>query len=129
MPFVVLRGTYSVDGPNLTVRILGQPEGTYPYRIENGQLPIKNKEGLERAYKRSESKLCAGTRRGRVVSPERSATTFSDRVRHDRARAVILRSAATKDPRLDAPWMPWDSPPAQGLPVTGSFAIAQDDGW
>jgi len=60
MPFVVLRGTYSVDGPNLTVRILGQPEGTYPYRIENGQLLIKNKEGVERAYKRAESKLLRG---------------------------------------------------------------------
>jgi len=57
MPFVVLRGTYAVQGPELTVRILGQPEGKYPYRVENGQLLIKNKEGVERAYKRSECRL------------------------------------------------------------------------
>jgi hypothetical protein len=60
MPFVVLRGTYSVQGPELTVRILGQPEGKYPYRVENGQLLIKNKEGAERAYKRSECRLLRG---------------------------------------------------------------------
>lgn len=60
MPFVVLRGTYGVEGSDLTVRILGQPEGKYPFRIENGQLLIKNKEGIERAYKRSECKLLRG---------------------------------------------------------------------
>jgi hypothetical protein len=60
MPFVVLRGTYSVNGPELTVRLLGQPEGKYPFRIENGQLLIKNKEGVERAYKRSECRLLRG---------------------------------------------------------------------
>jgi len=60
MPFVVLRGTYSVEGSDLTVRILGQGEGKYPFRIENGQLLIKNKEGVDRAYKRSECRLLRG---------------------------------------------------------------------
>ena len=60
MPFVVLRGTYGVEGSDLTVRILGQAEGKYPFRIENGQLLIKNREGVERAYKRSECKLLRG---------------------------------------------------------------------
>jgi hypothetical protein len=60
MPFVVLRGTYAVNGDQLTVRILGQPEGRYPFRVENGQLLIKNKEGIERAYRRSECKLLRG---------------------------------------------------------------------
>jgi hypothetical protein len=60
MPFVVLRGTWSVSGSDLTVRILGQPEAKYPFRIEGGQLVIKNKEGIDRAYKRSECKLLRG---------------------------------------------------------------------
>ena len=60
MPFVVLRGTYRVEGSDLTVRILGQGEGKYPFRIENGQLLIKNKEGVDRAYKRSECRLLRG---------------------------------------------------------------------
>jgi hypothetical protein len=60
MPFVVLRGTYAVDGSDLSVHILGQPEGRYPFRVENGQLVIKNREGLERVYKRSECKLLRG---------------------------------------------------------------------
>ena len=60
MPFVVLRGTYSFEGSDQTVRILGQGEGKYPFRIENGQLLIKNKEGVDRAYKRSECRLLRG---------------------------------------------------------------------
>jgi hypothetical protein len=60
MPFVVLRGTYSVQGSDLTVRILGQGEAKYPFRVENGQLLIKNREGIERAYKRSECRLLRG---------------------------------------------------------------------
>jgi hypothetical protein len=60
MPFVVLRGTYTVEGSDLTVRILGQGEGKYPFRIENSQLLIKNKEGVDRAYKRSECRLLRG---------------------------------------------------------------------
>jgi len=53
---VVFRGALPRDRPCG----LGQPEGTYPYRIENGQLLIKNREGVERAYKRAESKLLRG---------------------------------------------------------------------
>jgi len=60
MPIVTLRGTYEVEGGDLTVAIFGQPPGRYPFRIENGQLFIKGRDGSDRVYKRSESSLLKG---------------------------------------------------------------------
>ncbi len=60
MPIVTLRGTYKVEGGELTVEIFGQPPGRYPYRIENGQLLIKSRDGSDRVYKRTESTLLKG---------------------------------------------------------------------
>lgn len=60
MPAVTLRGTYRVDGDQLTVEIFGQPPGRYPYRIENGQLMIKGRDGTDRVYKRTECTLLRG---------------------------------------------------------------------
>ena len=60
MPAVTLRGTYRVDGDQLTVEIFGQPPGQYPYRIENGQLMIKARDGTDRVYKRTECTLLKG---------------------------------------------------------------------
>ena len=60
MPIVTLRGTWKVEGGELTVEIFGQPPGRYPYRIENGQLFIKSRDGSDRVYKRSESTLLKG---------------------------------------------------------------------
>ena len=60
MPAVTLRGTYKVDGDKLTVAIFGQPPGTYPFRIENGQLVIKSRDGTDRVYKRTECTLLKG---------------------------------------------------------------------
>src|SRR5262245_12385705 len=45
MPAVTLRGKYQVEGEMLTVEIFGQPSGKYPFRIENGQLLIKGRDG------------------------------------------------------------------------------------
>jgi hypothetical protein len=60
MPAVTLRGRYHVEGDMLTVEIFGQPSGKYPYRIENGQLIIKARDGTDRVYKRTECKLLKG---------------------------------------------------------------------
>jgi hypothetical protein len=60
MPAVTLRGTYKVEGDQLTVEIFGQPPGKYPYRIENGQLKIQGRDGSERVYKRTECTLLKG---------------------------------------------------------------------
>ena len=60
MPAVALRGTYRVDGDQLTVEIYGQPPGHYPFRIENGQLMIKGRDGTDRVYKRTECTLLKG---------------------------------------------------------------------
>ena len=60
MPAVTLRGTYKVEGDQLTVEIFGQPSGKYPYRIDNGQLKIKARDGSERVYKRTECTLLKG---------------------------------------------------------------------
>ena len=57
MPIVTLRGKYSVTGDTLTVQIEGQPQGQYPVRLENGQLIIKNRDGSDRPYKRTECTL------------------------------------------------------------------------
>jgi hypothetical protein len=60
MPAVTLRGKYQVDGDMLTVEIFGQPSGRYPFRIENGQLIIKSRDGSDRVYKRTECTLLKG---------------------------------------------------------------------
>jgi len=60
MPAVTLRGTYKVEGDKLTVAIFGQPPGTYPFRIEGGQLIIKSRDGTDRVYKRTECTLLKG---------------------------------------------------------------------
>ena len=60
MPAVTLRGTYKVEGDKLTVAIFGQPPGTYPFRIEDGQLKIKGRDGTDRVYKRTECTLLKG---------------------------------------------------------------------
>ena len=60
MPAVTLRGTYKVEGDQLTVEIFGQPPGKYPFRIDEGQLKIKGRDGSERVYKRTECTLLRG---------------------------------------------------------------------
>jgi len=60
LPVTVLRGTYTVSGDTLEVNITGQPPGHYPFRIEEGRLVIKNRDGAERIYKRSPSTLLKG---------------------------------------------------------------------
>jgi hypothetical protein len=60
MPAVTLRGTYKVQGDQLTVAIFGQPPGQYPFRIDEGLLKIKGRDGSERVYKRTESTLLRG---------------------------------------------------------------------
>ena len=60
MPIVTLRGTYKVEGGELTVEIFGQPPGRYPFRVENGQLVFRSRDGSDRVYKRTESTLLKG---------------------------------------------------------------------
>jgi hypothetical protein len=60
LPVTVLRGTYTVSDDILEVNIAGQPPGRYPFRIEEGRLVIKNRDGAERIYKRSPSSLLKG---------------------------------------------------------------------
>jgi hypothetical protein len=57
LPVTTLRGTWQADGTTLSVHIDGQPPGRYPYRVENGQLIIKSRDGSDRVYKRSPSTL------------------------------------------------------------------------
>lgn len=60
LPVVVLRGKYSVDGGTMTVTMQDQPPGTYPFRIEDGSLVIKNRNGTEKKYRRPETSLLSG---------------------------------------------------------------------
>jgi hypothetical protein len=60
LPVVVLRGGYTVDGGTMTVTIQNQPPGSYPFRIENGFLLIKNRNGTEKKYRRPETTLLSG---------------------------------------------------------------------
>lgn len=60
MPAVTLRGSYRVDGDMLSVEIFGQPPGRYPFKIENGELKIKSRDGSERVYKRTACTLLKG---------------------------------------------------------------------
>lgn len=60
MPITVLRGRYGVADGVLDVQIDGQPPGKYPFRFENGQLVIKNRDGTDRIYKRSGCTLLKG---------------------------------------------------------------------
>ena len=60
LPTVILRGRYSVTGETLTVQIEGQPPGQYPFRFENGQLVIKNRDGSDRPYRRTACTLLKG---------------------------------------------------------------------
>jgi hypothetical protein len=60
LPVVTLRGRYSVAGDVLTVTMQDQPPGEYPFRIENGLLVIKSRNGAEKQYKRPETSLLKG---------------------------------------------------------------------
>jgi len=60
MPVVTLRGRYIAGTDALTVQMEGQPSGQYPYRIENGLLVIKSRDGSEKQYKRPETSLLRG---------------------------------------------------------------------
>jgi hypothetical protein len=60
LPVVVLRGQYSVDGGTMTVTMQGQPSGSYPFRLEDGNLIIKNRNGTEKKYRRPETSLLSG---------------------------------------------------------------------
>jgi hypothetical protein len=60
LPVVTLRGRYSVSGDVLTVTMQDQPPGAYPFRIENGLLVIKSRDGAERQYRRPETSLLEG---------------------------------------------------------------------
>jgi hypothetical protein len=60
LPVTVLRGTYAVSGDTLEVNIAGQQPGRYPFRIEEGRLVIKNRDGADRVYKKSPSTLLKG---------------------------------------------------------------------
>jgi hypothetical protein len=60
LPVVVLRGQYSTAGDTLTVQIDGQAAGRYPYRVEDGDLVIRSRDGSEKRYKRPECSLLKG---------------------------------------------------------------------
>ena len=60
LPVVVLRGRYSVTGDSLRVEMQAQPAGEYPFRIDNGELVIKSRNGAERRYKRPATSLLKG---------------------------------------------------------------------
>lgn len=60
LPVVVLRGHYSVAGESLKVEMQAQPAGEYPYRMDNGELVIKSRNGSEKRYKRPETSLLKG---------------------------------------------------------------------
>lgn len=60
LPVVVLRGRYSASGETLRVEMQAQPPGEYPFRIENGELIIKSRNGSEKRYKRPETSLLKG---------------------------------------------------------------------
>ena len=60
LPVVVLRGRYTVDGGTMTVTMQEQPPGNYPFRIEDGSLIIKNRNGTEKKYRRPETSLLSG---------------------------------------------------------------------
>ncbi len=60
LPVVTLRGRYAVAGDILTVTMDGQPPGDYPFRVENGLLIIKSRNGAEKQYKRPETTLLKG---------------------------------------------------------------------
>ena len=60
LPIVVLRGRYSVTGDSLRVEMQAQPPGEYPYRLDNGELLIKSRNGTEKRYKRPETSLLKG---------------------------------------------------------------------
>jgi len=60
LPVVVLRGRYSAQGGVMTVTIQDQPTGSYPYRMEDGLLVIKSRNGAEKKYRRPETSLLSG---------------------------------------------------------------------
>jgi hypothetical protein len=60
LPVVKLSGRYSVSGDTLTVEMQGQPSGDYPFRIENGRLIIRSRNGTEKQYERPETSLLKG---------------------------------------------------------------------
>ena len=60
LPVVTLRGRYSVSGDTLKVEMQAQPPGEYPFRLENGQLVIRSRNGSEKRYKRPETSLLKG---------------------------------------------------------------------
>jgi hypothetical protein len=57
---VVLRGHYSTAGDTLTVQMDGQAPGQYPFRLDDGELVIKSRNGSEKRYKRPECSLLKG---------------------------------------------------------------------
>jgi hypothetical protein len=60
LPVVVLRGRYAVSGDVLTVTMQDQPSGQYPFRLENGILSIRSRNGAEKQYRRPETSLLRG---------------------------------------------------------------------
>jgi len=60
LPVVTLRGQYSISGETLRVEMQAQPPGEYPFRLDNGELVIKSRNGSEKRYKRPETSLLKG---------------------------------------------------------------------
>ena len=60
LPVVTLRGQYSISGETLRVEMQAQPPGEYPFRLDNGELVIKSRNGSEKRYKRPETSLLQG---------------------------------------------------------------------
>jgi hypothetical protein len=60
LPTVILRGRYSLAGDTLMVQIDGQPPAQYPFRLDNGQLVIKTRDGSDRPYRRTACTLLKG---------------------------------------------------------------------
>lgn len=60
LPVVTLRGHYSISGETLRVEMQAQPPGEYPFRLDNGELVIKSRNGSEKRYKRPETSLLQG---------------------------------------------------------------------
>jgi hypothetical protein len=60
LPIVTLRGHYTVTGELLRVEMPAQPAGEYPFRLDNGELVIKSRNGAEKRYKRPDTSLLKG---------------------------------------------------------------------
>ena len=67
LPVVVLRGRYTVDGRLAAVEMQAQPAGEYPFRIDNGELLIKSRNGAEKRVQAARDVAAQGVLSGAVT--------------------------------------------------------------